>query len=89
VNYLYGSLRLDYKEVPFAKKLGARCFASLEGCYYPKEGKSGLGETRASLGAGINVPINEMLNISLYHNFANFGSRPGDIEKNSYINFTF
>ena len=86
--YLYGCLRADWLNVPLIKEAGARVFSAAEVAIYPS-----LADTkyriRASLGFGLNVPLNDVVTICLYHNMANFGSQPGDIEKTSYLNFTF
>lgn len=65
---------------------------SLEAVYYPRlldANKSITAQTRASLGMGVNVPINDLLNISIYTNLGSVGTKVGDIERMGYLNFTF
>jgi hypothetical protein len=73
------------------KNAGARVFSSFEVAYYPSDTKSGTikSNLRGSLGMGVNLPLNDMISIALYHNFGNFGSKLGDIERSSILNFTF
>ena len=92
--FVYANARLDFLNIPFvSSKLNARVFSCAELVYYPKEEESGGMKQndhccRVSLGFGVNLPINEMVALSLYHNFANFGSRKGDVRRSSFVNFT-
>lgn len=86
--FVYCNARLDFINIPYIKEIGARIFTSAEVCYYPKGTEKPVESLRGSLGFGINLPINEMIALGLFYNFYNFGSRVGDIERTSYINFT-
>jgi len=68
------------------KKAGARLFGAAEFAYYPSQQQKSV---RSSIGIGANLPLNDMISIALYHNFGNFNSKLGDIERTSYLNFTF
>ena len=90
--YLYACARLNYNNIPILKDAGARLFSAVEVAYYPSgptEPIRNLTNIRGSVGFGANLPLNDMISIALYHNFGNFGSRLGDIERTSYVNFTF
>ncbi len=82
--FVYASARLDYLNIPFFRDIGSRLFSVVDMGYYPK----GNGTVKGSLGFGMSLPINHFMALGLYHNFANFGSKPGDIERTSYLNFT-
>ena len=84
--YLYACLRLNYLNLPVLKKAGARLFGAVEVAYYPTEKHNNV---RGSVGLGANLPLNDMISIALYHNFGNYNSRVGDIERTSFVNFTF
>lgn len=83
-HFFYANARLDYLNIPFVKSIGAKVFSVGEVAYYPKSNNNWKG----SLGFGISLPINEMISIGLFHNFANFGSKVGDIERSGLLNFT-
>jgi len=89
-------MRFDFLNLPYLKKVNARAFTSCELAYYPEYlGNKSLAfsgkdsNIRASLGLGFNIPLNEMISIGLYYNCANFGTKPGDIERTSFFNFVF
>ena len=69
--------------------MGARIFSSAEVAYYPLPGRKPKDNLKASLAFGVNLPINDMIAIGLYYNCVNLGSRAGDIERTSLINFSF
>lgn len=72
--------------MPVLKKAGARLFGAVEVAYYPTDKQNNV---RGSCGFGANLPLNDMISIALYHNFGNFNSKLGDIERTSFVNFTF
>ena len=88
---LYTGLRLDYCNLPCFKDTGFRLYSAAEAFYYPafsKPSKNPLDDVRGSVGVGIHYRITPMLNIGLHYNLANFNSKVGDIENQSYISFT-
>jgi hypothetical protein len=89
--YFYAGGRLNFHNFPILKNAGARVFSSFEVAYYPSDSKSETirNNLRGSIGMGVNLPLNDMISIALYHNFSNYGSKLGDIERSSYLNFTF
>jgi hypothetical protein len=87
--FAYFCARLDYLNIPYVNKIGARIFSTAEVVYYPTEPEKSIRENcRLSLGFGVNLPVNSMVALSLFHNFANFGGKPGDVHRNSFVNFT-
>ena len=85
--------RLDFMGLPWLKKLNARAFTSAEIAYYPAYLKPSRGscleDIRGSCGFGVNIPLNEMISVGVGYNCANFGTRPGDIERSSIFNLVF
>ena len=90
--YAYLGGRLDFLNIPFIRQAGVKLFSQAELIYYPPQKKSTLNaidDIRVTLGFGISMPLNEMINFGLFYNAANFGSKVGDIERSSLINFQF
>ena len=87
---LYTGLRLDYCNLPYLKDVGVKLYSSAEAAYYPtfnKPSPNPLKDVRGSLGFGINLKLNEIINVGLHYNAANFNTKAGDIERQAYINF--
>lgn len=85
--------RLEYTNVPFLRNYGAKTFTYLEAAFYPSYHTKvrSLGDfvknTRLSMGFGIAIPINPMINILIYYNTLNLNSnKKGDIERTNLIN---
>lgn len=91
--YLGG--RLDFLNVPYLADAGVRVYSQAELIYYPEHKRQENSQSavwkdiRGTVGFGIAMPLSDMINFGLYYNAANFGSKVGDIEKSSLINFTF
>ena len=88
--FLYTGARLDYCNMPYLKDSNVRLYSSAEAVYYPpfnKPSSNPIHDVRASLGFGMHFRLNEMINIGLHYNAANFNTKVGDIERQAYINF--
>ena len=45
-----------------------------------------MDSTRLSLGWGLSLPVGEQISILVYFNALNFGARPGDFQRQGYLN---
>ena len=89
--FAYLGARLDFLNIPYLEQAGVRTYSQAELIYYPPYKSQGgvRADLRGSVGFGISMPLSSMINFGLYYNAANFGSKVGDVEKSSIINFTF
>ena len=81
---LYTGARLDFCNMTYLKEYNARLYSSAEAAYYPsfnKPSKSPISDVRGSIGFGVNLQLNDMINIALHYNAANFNTKIGDIER--------
>ena len=82
MNYMMGSARLEFLNIPLIKDLNnLRAFTYAELAFYPSLKIKGLldpkiikDNTRLSAGFGLCIPINPMISILLYYNALNFNS---------------
>jgi hypothetical protein len=91
--------RLNFTDIPYLRDVNARLFSAAELIWYPPiplsvhsdtvQSKSPMDSVRGSLGFGLSIPINEQISFALYYNAANFGSRQGDIERQSWLSVDF
>lgn len=86
-------MRFEFINFPYIKEYGLKPFLSYELVFYPSLTRNKISRktlkayTRHSFGFGIALPLNNMINLMIYYNFANLNTNKGmDFERHNIIN---
>lgn len=87
-----GQARLEFINIPLLRDYGLKPYLGYELAYYPSlirnfSVKSLWKDTRHSVGFGLAIPLNNMIDLLIFYNALNFNSKRGiDFERRGLIN---